>query len=103
MTKKTFGINETARRAVFSEFQKFRLPADPNHFYIHPCPVPLRGVAHVTDAGRDAVDAGGACNERCRRVRRNRVVLTPQRRRQVREKKRRRRCQTSVVTGESTK
>src|SRR5712672_618737 len=36
-------------------------------------------------------------------VRRSRVVLAPQCRRQVCEKKRRRRCQTSLVTGESAK
>src|SRR2546423_4285275 len=35
--------------------------------------------------------------------RRSRVVLTPRCWRQVCEKKRRRRCQTSLVTGESTK
>src|SRR6476646_2006140 len=71
------------------EFQKFRLPTDPNHFYIPHCPVPLRGVAHVTNAGRDAVDAVGACNERCWCVRPSRVVLTPRCWRQVCEKKRR--------------
>src|SRR6266446_8960961 len=58
----------TARRAnhfVFSEmacpapFAKiFRFAPDPNHFYINHCPAPQRGVAHVTNAGRDAVDAG---------------------------------------------
>ena len=37
------------------------------------------------------------------RVRPSRVVLTPRCWRQVCEKKRRRRCQTSLVTGESTK
>src|SRR6266487_3102911 len=36
-------------------------------------------------------------------VRRSRVVLTPRCWCQVCEKKRRRRCQTSLVTGESTK
>jgi hypothetical protein len=58
---------------------------------------------NVINAGRDAVDAAGACDERCRRGRRSRVVLTPRCWRQVCEKKRRRRCQTSLVTGESTK
>jgi hypothetical protein len=42
----------------------FRFASDPNHFYIHQCPVPLEGrFAVVTDAGRDAVDAGGAADE----------------------------------------
>jgi hypothetical protein len=48
-----------------------------------------RGVAHVTNVGRDAVDAGGAFDERRRSVRRSRVVLTPRCWRQVCEKKRR--------------
>src|SRR5258705_2699539 len=43
MTKKTFGINETARRAVFSEIQKFRLPTAPNQFTDSRCPVPSEG------------------------------------------------------------
>jgi hypothetical protein len=42
---------------AISDFQKFRLPTDPNQFTDSRRPVPLRGVAHVTDAGRDAVDA----------------------------------------------
>jgi hypothetical protein len=42
----------------FSDFQKFLLTADPNHFYIHGRPVPTEGrFANVTNAGRDAVDA----------------------------------------------
>ena len=48
-----------------SEFQKFCLTAGANHFYIPHCPVPQRGVAHVTDVGRDAVDAGSALDETC--------------------------------------
>src|SRR5258708_18464117 len=44
---------------------------------------------NVINAGRDAVDAGGACDERCRRGRRSRVVLTPRSWRQVCEKTRR--------------
>src|ERR1700681_83906 len=48
-------------------------------------------IAIVTDVGRDAVDAGSALDESCCRGRRSRVVLTPRRRRQVCEKKRRRR------------
>ncbi len=65
---------------------------------------PNRGaLRNVINAGRDAVDAGGAKDEGAFRGRRSRVVLTPQGRRQVREKKRRRRCQQSLVTGESAK
>src|SRR6266404_1869146 len=69
------------------------------------CTVPSRkrGVAHVTNVGRDAVDAGSALDETCCSGRRSRVVLTPRCWRQVCDKKRRRRCQTSLVTGESTK
>ena len=70
----------------------FPFPPDPNHFYIPRRLVPSEGrIAIVTDAGRDAVDAGGALDESRRRGRRSRVVLTPRRRRQVCEKKRRRR------------
>src|SRR5260370_31062786 len=52
---------------------------------IYPCrPVPLEGrLAIVTDAGRDAVDAGGAADESASCGRRSRVVLTPRRWRQV--------------------
>ena len=70
---------------------------------IRAVPPQQRGVAHVTNAGRDAVDAGSALDEMCCSGRRSRVVLTPRCWRQVCEKKRRRRCQTSLVTGESTK
>ena len=42
---------------LISEFPKLCLTAGANHFYIPHCPVPQRGVAHVTDVGRDAVDA----------------------------------------------
>jgi hypothetical protein len=48
-------------------------------------------LAIVTDAGRDAVDAGGAKDESASGGRRSRVVLTPRRWRQVCETKRRRR------------
>jgi hypothetical protein len=42
----------------------FRFSFDPNHFYISRHPGPLQGrIAIVTDAGRDAVDAGGALDE----------------------------------------
>ena len=54
---------------------------------------------------------GAGCGGRWQRARRarpagvrpSRVVLTPQCRRQVCDRKRRRRCQTSMVTGESAK
>jgi hypothetical protein len=62
-----------------------------------------RGVAHVTNVGRDAVDAGAPKTMALSCVRPSRVVLTPRCWRQVCDKKRRRRCQTSVVTGESAK
>src|SRR6478672_6550837 len=40
-------------KQIISEFQKFRLPADPNHFYIPHCPGPQRGVSRiVTDVGQ---------------------------------------------------
>jgi hypothetical protein len=41
----------------FLNFRTFRLPSEPNQFTDSRRPVPQRGVAHVTDAGRDAVDA----------------------------------------------
>ena len=53
----------TALRLI-SEFQKFRLPSDPNQFTDSHRPVPQRGVAHVTNAGRDAMDVGSARDER---------------------------------------
>jgi hypothetical protein len=77
--------------------------------------VPLEGrIAIVTDAGRDAVDAGGASDEGANCGRRSRVVLTPRRWRQVGGRRCRpyrarhadirwRRWQTSPVTGESAK
>jgi hypothetical protein len=42
----------------------FPFPFDPNHFYIPRCPIPHKGrIAIVTDAGLDAMDAGGASDE----------------------------------------
>ena len=42
----------------------FPFPPDPNHFYIPRRLTPHEGrIAIVTDAGRDAVDAGGAADE----------------------------------------
>src|SRR6478672_4623655 len=49
-------------RKIISEFQKFRLPADPNHFYIPHCPDPQRG-RFANRHGRwvgDAVDAAAS-------------------------------------------
>jgi hypothetical protein len=44
--------------AFISEFQKFHLTSDPNHFYIPAVPSHREGRhAIVTAAGRDAVDA----------------------------------------------
>jgi hypothetical protein len=65
-------------------FSEFRLTLNPNHFYIPHRLVPLEGrLAIVTNAGRDAVDAGGASDEGASCGRRSRVVLTPRRWRQV--------------------
>jgi hypothetical protein len=62
----------------------FLFAAYPNHFHIHRHPTPLEGrIAIVTDAGRDAMDAGGALTRACAGGRRSRVVLTPRRWRQV--------------------
>jgi hypothetical protein len=48
--------------ALFAKI--FWFSEDPNHFYIHRHPVPLRGaLRNVTSAGRDAVDADGAPDE----------------------------------------
>src|SRR6266487_356076 len=87
--------------APFAKIFLFRPEA--NQFTDSRRPVPREGRAHVTNAGRDAVDAGSALDETCCSGRRSRVVLTPRCWRQVCDKKRRRRCQTSLVTGESTK
>src|SRR6266567_3051169 len=66
------------------------------------CPTKGR-LAIVTNAGRDAMDAAARETNAACGVRRSRVVLTPRCWRQVCEKTRRRRCQTSLVTGESAK
>jgi hypothetical protein len=66
----------------------FRFHPDANHFYIPRRSVPMQGrIAIVTNAGRNAVDAGCAFDERrLARGRRSRVVLTPRRWRQVGER-----------------
>ena len=44
--------------------KRFYFAANPNQIYKLRRPVPLQGrIAIVTDAGRDAVDAGGASDE----------------------------------------
>jgi hypothetical protein len=56
----------------------------PNQLHVHRRLVPPEGrLAIVTNAGRDAVDGGGATDERTAGGRRSRVVLTPRRWRQV--------------------
>jgi hypothetical protein len=75
----------------------------PKSGYIRHRPVPQRGArAIVTNAGRDAVDAIAPKTTGTRGGRLRRVVLTPRRWSQVCAKARRRRWQTSPVTGEST-
>src|SRR5260370_34471906 len=70
----------------------------------------IRAVPSQTEGRCARHQRGAGCGGRGRRSRRgrcrgrrSRVVLTPQGRRQVCEKKRRRRCQQSLVTGEITK
>ena len=49
--------------ALFAKI--FQFPLDPNQNYKPRRPTPLEGrIAIVTDAGRDAVDASGATDER---------------------------------------
>ncbi len=43
----------------------FLFSSDPNQFTDSPSGLDKRGVAHVTNAGRDAVDAVGALDEWC--------------------------------------
>src|SRR5882757_605489 len=82
----------------------FRFALHPNQIYIHRRPAPHRGAfrdRHEREAG-----CGGredAADEQRMRGRRSRVVLTPRRWRQAGGVIRRRRWQTSPVTGESTK
>jgi hypothetical protein len=64
----------------------FRFPFDPNQLHMFGRLVPLEGrLAIVTDAGRDAVDAACQQTNAIARGRQSRVVLTPQRWRQVGE------------------
>src|SRR6476660_9259546 len=100
---KSVGFPKNPVKQRISEFQKFRLTPDPNHFYIPHCPVPQRGVAQRHQRGAGCGGRVGAFDEWRWCVRPSRVVLTPRCWRQVCDRKRRRRCQTSLVTGEITK
>jgi hypothetical protein len=56
------GKSTIFRPAPFAKI--FRFPFDPNHLYIVSRPIPHKGrIAIVTDAGWDAMDAGGASDE----------------------------------------
>jgi len=56
-------------KQIISEIRKFRLPADPNHFYIHHCPVPQRGVGQRHQRGAGCGGRGSAFDEwRCSRT-----------------------------------
>jgi hypothetical protein len=70
-------------RPLISEFPKYRLPPTQISCICPPSRPKQGRLAIVTDAGRDAVDADSAKDERRFRGRRSRVVLTPRRRRQV--------------------
>src|SRR5258705_2380384 len=88
---------------LFPIFRNFACQQTQISSLIRPVPSHRGALRNVINAGRDAVDAGGAKDEGAVRVRPSRVVLTPRCWRQVCDKKRRRRCQTSLVTGESAK
>src|SRR3977135_2834612 len=61
----------------------FRFPRRANQFYESRVLTHRGALANVINAGRDAVDAGGAADESTKRGRRSRVVLMPRRRHQV--------------------
>ena len=93
----------------FPNFRNFACQRTQITSLIRTVPSRKRGVAQRHQRGAGCGGRGGvrrANSEpdewRCS-VRRSRVVLTPRSWRQVCEKKRRRRCQTSLVTGESAK
>src|SRR5258705_13807277 len=92
------------RNRVKSRLQKyFCFPLTQISSLIRPSGLDKRGVAHVINVGPDAVDAAARETNAVCYVRRSRVVLTPRCWRQVCDKERRRRCQTSLVTGEGAK
>src|SRR5712671_3385659 len=74
----------------------FLFSSDPNQFTDSLIPFRQRGVAHVINVGRDAVDAGSARDERGLLAYGEVVWFRrPNPWRQACEKKRRRRCQTA--------
>jgi hypothetical protein len=89
----------------YSEFQKYGLTADPNHFYIQTVLSHSEGrLAIVTDAGQDAMDADGA--EDGRYLTRTAKSCGPDASAvgvKRAEQSAWRRCQQSPITGESTK
>ena len=89
---------------VQSHFKKYSASPLTQITSISPAVLSHRGAARDRH-GRGAGCGGRGCaaDERRKSGRRSRVVLTPRCWRQVCEKKRRRRWQTSPVTGESTK
>src|SRR3954469_8854097 len=95
MMKSVFACDKLARRANHSDFQKSCQAPESKIFLFFRnlnqrmvCPShPTRGaIAIVTNVRWDAVDAEVATDERGLSVRQNRVVLTPRRWCQAREK-----------------
>src|SRR6266567_2611397 len=87
--------------APFAKIFLFRPQA--NQFTDSRRPAPTEGRCARHERGAGCGGRGGAFDEWRWCGRRSRVVLTPRCWSQVCEKKRRRRCQTSLVAGESTK
>src|SRR5258707_6317595 len=87
----------------FLNFRNFACQRAQISSLIRAVPSHRGALRNVINAGRDAVDAAAPLTNGAFRVRPSRVVLTPRCWRQVCEKERRRRCQTSLVTGESAK
>jgi len=63
---------------LFPIFRNFACQRTQISSLIRPVPSHRGALRNVINAGRDAVDAGGAKDEGAVRVRRSRVVLTPQ-------------------------
>jgi hypothetical protein len=93
MTKGVICPTGCFAKGVSSPFQKnISILQNRKPPYIPRCPVPPKGrIMIVANAGRDAVDAGGAQDESAECGRRRRVVLAPRRWCQVCVKSRRRR------------